>query len=1278
MTSANKHLEILQRRWLDADPTVAATSANMLQDVIHSIFGNAAQIGYELLQNADDAAKGEGLCVDVEYIILQDHLIVQHNGGHFSSQDVEGICRYGAVQEGQKISQEAKQYNLKKIGYKGIGFKSVFNLSDQVWIRSTPYTFKFDKFHWGETSIPWQLIPIPLEEEKLPLEVMQSLKEDWVSFILAFKSKDTQLTKKAIAHLFDKEEVILFLRHIRSAKMLVQYPDGEIKVYRHLLRTQNDKVFNLKRWKNEELKGDSNWYISKFSFPIPEDIRASLTPLNKQQCPEKLKSAKETEISFGAKIGSDSSIIPLAKPNLFSFLPTKTKYEFPFLVNGNFLLNEAREKLLDVPWNEFLFEKIGFYQLQWFKQMATDERFRYEFAGLLVRYADTTKEERNKSLNRGVMKASQQISFVPVLDRKELERVSNTIVDQTGISTGLNDQDLVKESFSKELFIADPNIKKINKLISIGAEQFDQEKLREAIRQTNRYRKPEDNIRLVDFFYQRINALNTPTERGEWNKVLHETSFLLDDEQNLLCPGELYYPTEVLSIPFELTIRFLDSAVYQHVHQNIKQEKWLMHLGLAHPKPIEIIRRGIFPLLEDDNLAATINISVTRYIFQHSQQLQESDFKVIRNLSVFTKNESTVKVSTAYLSNEYEPKLPLEDLLDENIFISPNYMKEDDNPMDWNRFFEKLGAKQEMIVELHNIRAPLNKLQGEYPNYYTFLKPLLPDFSKTARHDLVNFVTPGYIQYCDHYDFALQYWTIILQEKWKEVQRKCRSCVFQHSNGKSNIPSYFEFIARSKPYFPAQDGSCYPTKEVFSQSLALLLTDNYPISAIEMTREQEEFWGIQNELELTTCLELLEAMENDDSSIHKERISQLYQYICNRRFELDAFEKQKTRIEDLKLLATDNTFQPITRLHYLMVPWFATKANSANFLFMELPDQDAKKFCTQLRIKVIALNDLSVSIQPVVDNHDFSSYWGDRIPLISALSAYRKGSPLSQELQRLFDLTEKTDLICTKRISLELVFEERIIYQKSVKAWQEEEKIYFVQTWRDAQNRFDLAAVLAEYFNLGDMERELDLLLTLPVEKGLVWLQENGIEVVINPKSDKKEIELGDIQEKASSPVKVPVEESRLVENTIFEPSSKKYQPISQEGAEEIGYWGEDYIFQKKIIAEYYEEQKIHISQLKWVNQEGESHLPYDFIVTLQSKEKEYWEIKSTPSSNKISFPISEQELQLAIHEREKYYLIRIQNAGRANPNLKIYCNPAAFIETGKIKITGAELKLLE
>jgi hypothetical protein len=1267
-----EHIETIQNRWLSIDRIAAATTANMLEDVIHSIFGDPARISYELLQNADDASSSEGLNVDVEFTLLNHHLIVQHNGQHFSHQDVEGICRYGAISIPRANEEESKQFDLKKIGYKGIGFKSVFNLADRVWVCSGPYKFKFDKQHWKDLGrhLPWQITPIPFKETELAEQVQKFLKPKWVSFILDLKSNDREKVKRPIATLFNKEEVILFLRHIRSVKMLVQARDGrEIVPYRQLTREQNGPVFKLKRWEKGELKEESNWYISHFSFHVPPEIRASLQPLNKRECPEKLKTATETEISFGAKLRRDNSVIRLSRPFIFSFLPTKKRYEFPFVVNGNFLMNEARTELLNTLWNEFLFEKIGYHQLKWFEQMAGDERFKYEFASLLVKYADSNRERRNQSLNKGVLEASKEVAFVPVLEATDLRLALETIVDQTGASVDLGDQDLVQGSFQESRSIADPGIKEIDNLIQIGAEQFDKEKLRDAIRQTNRYRNPEDNIRLINFFFNRITGIKNGNDQNAWKRILQETPFLLDTEEALACPNELYFPADIPKLPFELSMRFLHLIVYQdHINGENRLEEWLSQLGLAFPKPVEIIRRGVFSLIEEDKITASICIPLTRYVFKYYQQLEEKDFHILNNLPILTTQHSLRKVSTSYLSDEYEPKLSLAHLLDEDIFISPDYLRNEDEAVAWNRFWSKLGGRQEMEIELHKIRSPYNGLSHDYPDYHAFLEPHLPDFNRNARHDLVNFVIPRYINYCSRYEFALQYWEIILTDKWQDVRRKCNLCTFRHSHGKTIIPSYFEYIVRNRPYFPAKDGQCYPSIEVFSQDIAELLGGMRPVSALPVTKEQEDFWGIQNELDLATCLEILSDISMEEDTLDKQLITNLYQYMVESRFDQYEFETKRISIDGLKLLAANNTFQPISDLYYLAVPGFAQKVDSADFVFLNIPEEEALQLCTNFGIATLGVEDLSLADEKSNTDNMLRSKWTNRIPLLSALICQRTGRDPSEEKQRLDELTEKTTFQAAEKISLKLERDGRLLYQKSVRAWEKQQVIFFIHLWNDYRTLFELNTILAEYFGLEEIERELSLLLTLPIQEGVSWLKEQGLEIELDVQRE----------ENSSNVVEVPVANAKeAISVVVTQEPRNGNSAITTEAAEEIGKWGEEYISEKGEIAKYYEENQIPIKEVIWMNKEGESGKPYDFSVTLDHGDQEYWEIKSTPSSKKSEFPISENELLFAFQKREKYYLLRLLNAGKENPSIKIYPDAAAHVEAGDFIIREAILKII-
>ena len=85
----------------------------------------------EMLQNADDADSNK-------FLIHQynDKLIVANNGNQFSKEDIMALCRSGS---------STKTRGVGKIGYRGIGFKSVVGICNNIKILSGDLLFEFSK-----------------------------------------------------------------------------------------------------------------------------------------------------------------------------------------------------------------------------------------------------------------------------------------------------------------------------------------------------------------------------------------------------------------------------------------------------------------------------------------------------------------------------------------------------------------------------------------------------------------------------------------------------------------------------------------------------------------------------------------------------------------------------------------------------------------------------------------------------------------------------------------------------------------------------------------------------------------------------------------------------------------------------------------------------------------------------------------------------------------------------------------------------------------------------
>src|SRR3954447_10727075 len=80
---------------------------------------------YELLQNADDAMSGQATFDDrIVFRLTDTELWVGNSGRPLDDADVKGLCGIGASSKG-----DANQKRRASIGHKGMGFKSVLEIT---------------------------------------------------------------------------------------------------------------------------------------------------------------------------------------------------------------------------------------------------------------------------------------------------------------------------------------------------------------------------------------------------------------------------------------------------------------------------------------------------------------------------------------------------------------------------------------------------------------------------------------------------------------------------------------------------------------------------------------------------------------------------------------------------------------------------------------------------------------------------------------------------------------------------------------------------------------------------------------------------------------------------------------------------------------------------------------------------------------------------------------------------------------------------------------------
>lgn len=311
-------------RWnkLENDPELAAPwwqLFNQIQSPRHVIS--------ELLQNADD------VLADQANIQVQDDVFLfQHNGKDFREEDFESLCRFG-------YSNKRK---LHTIGFRGIGFKSIFSLGERVEVFSPSLQVAFDKKRFTE--------PIWLNSD----EVFNSLTTIRVRFD---DKKIADLVKKILSSWIENPVSLLFFQNIKSLSL-----NGTV-IRKKVIR--KGPVKNS-QWVSLISGNTSKEVLIIYSSPrgVSEEIQQEV----KEERNDPEFSVPPLEISL---------VLGLERQQIYEVLPTNVELYLPFSINAPFIQDPARTGIKEPsksPLNDWLLQSAGELAASSFVEWLSNEK----------------------------------------------------------------------------------------------------------------------------------------------------------------------------------------------------------------------------------------------------------------------------------------------------------------------------------------------------------------------------------------------------------------------------------------------------------------------------------------------------------------------------------------------------------------------------------------------------------------------------------------------------------------------------------------------------------------------------------------------------------------------------------------------------------------------------------------------------------------------------------------------------------------------------------------
>lgn len=340
------------------NPDLLSDMEQLLKTVSLDVYSDDVHFIYELIQNAQDNSYPSNAKPTLKFILLDTDptfsegsegcLCVINNEVGFNEEDIKSICSAGKSTKKQKKGIEGY------IGEKGIGFKSVFNVSSNPHIYSNGFHIRFT----GKDELTKLSFIIPYWANEAPEIVKENISSTCILLPLMPK-KYSQIDSALKSH---EPEISLFLSKLKRIEISVP-SECYSACFESVI---NKNVTTLCVEVNEKIS-ESRYWLSSKEIDVPDNINE-----------EKREGVKNRTIMAAYPLDKQD-----ISHNVFAYLPTKMNAGLPFIVNADFLMVSNRESINQSDWNQWLLSELGFSIAEDIEEMAESQLVGHKALGFV-------------------------------------------------------------------------------------------------------------------------------------------------------------------------------------------------------------------------------------------------------------------------------------------------------------------------------------------------------------------------------------------------------------------------------------------------------------------------------------------------------------------------------------------------------------------------------------------------------------------------------------------------------------------------------------------------------------------------------------------------------------------------------------------------------------------------------------------------------------------------------------------------------------------------------
>ena len=418
------HIQRIRNEWQRVSESDRGRDSlnNALELLADGLYSRDPHFIFELIQNAEDNSYDEPAPSLSFWLTKIDPtgsegadgaLIIQNNETGFCPENVDALCAVGKT-----TKQKAQGY----IGEKGIGFKSVFRVTENPHIFSNGYHFCLPERD-AQTGLGY-IVPQWIDVPPAELDLTQT------HIILPLTKGEFGYDKIEEMLLEIEPETILFLSKLQEIR--IETDTGtDLTILKNAEELPKMEVLVEGRRQGSSFSTVDEFLVCTKTFHKPVEIHH-----------EKREGINERDVSIVFPMEENAT----GSGKIFAYLPV-SETDFPFLINADFILTSSREGIQqDLPWNRWLINSVAeVVASELLSLLKTEQHLTVSFLETLARsLRDFAEDKRDLfyPISSEVRETLMTQEFLPTNDGTFVSAENAMLADNVGLLGLLNPEQL--------------------------------------------------------------------------------------------------------------------------------------------------------------------------------------------------------------------------------------------------------------------------------------------------------------------------------------------------------------------------------------------------------------------------------------------------------------------------------------------------------------------------------------------------------------------------------------------------------------------------------------------------------------------------------------------------------------------------------------------------------------------------------------------------------------------------------------------------------------------